>query len=213
MYNFYVMEGKKLIDYKPAQIHYERALGRLIDKELNEQMQGDTLKKFIWLSVKTINSSRTDELGYEQLKAKLQLLFWVTDLMGELTPIEFMQLFPITKEYKGEKYEMKDYFSTMAEVVKYPLDKPIGKEKILEFNMDYYNWEIIEFEVQKLSVISKIRRMEGQLGVFESFMEKQGIYPRTLRKQGNFLIDDETGERFEIKKPENKLKKLFSVVE
>lgn len=212
MYNFYVMEGKKLIDYKPTQMHYKNALVRLIDKVSNNEMQEDTLKKFIWLSVKVINSSKIEKLEHEQLEGRLQLLFFITDLMGNFTPVEFMQLFPIPKEYKGKKYGVKDYFSTMKEVEKYPLDEPIG-EKILEFIMDYYNWEIFEFECQKLSIISKIRRINGELGVMESLMEENGIHMQTLRQEDNFLIDDETGERFEILKPKKKLRKLFSIVE
>ncbi len=31
MYNFYVLDGKKLIDYKPKREHYARALERITD--------------------------------------------------------------------------------------------------------------------------------------------------------------------------------------
>ena len=31
MFNFYVKDGKKLIDYKPKQIHYARAVKRLLE--------------------------------------------------------------------------------------------------------------------------------------------------------------------------------------
>lgn len=43
-------------------------------------------------------------------------------------------------------------------------------------------------------------------------MEKIGIHPRTMYQDGAYMVDSETGERFEIMKPKNPLRKLFSVV-
>lgn len=210
-YDFYVVNGKKLIDYKPKREHYVRALQRMIEDDVHFPLKRDKLIKYIYLNVKLLVSSREDELSYEQLRERLQFMFNLTDLIGQLTPGEFMQIFPIPKEYDGERYGSKDYFSTMQEVRKYPFGQPIGADKIIKFIMDYYNWDIMEFEVKKLSIISKIRRLDGQKGVMEEFLENQGIQLKTLHQEGDYLVDDKTGEWHKICKPKNPMRKLFSV--
>lgn len=212
-YNFYVLEGKKLINYKPKSEHYERAIIRMIQEDLHCLEDRDKMKKYIFLNVKKFVTERNDKkkYTYEQLNNRLQFMFNLTDLMGRLTPVEFVQMFPIPKQYDGEKYSVKDYFSTIEEVSKYPQDRPIG-DKITEFLMEYYNWGIMRFEVVKISTISDIRRMEGQKGVFEEFAEQNGLRLQTFYQDGNEMVDSETGERFEIAKPKNPLRKLFSVV-
>lgn len=211
-YNFYVLEGKKLVDYKPKSNHYERAIIQMIQDDFYCLEDRDKMKKYIFLNVKKFATERQEEkYTYEQLNNRLQFMFNLTDLMGRLTPVEFMQMFPIPKEYDGEKYSVKDYFSTMEEVSKYPQDIPIG-DKITEFLMGYYNWDIMEFEVVKLCTISEIRRSQGQLGVMEQFAEDNGLHLQTFYQDGNEMVDSETGERFKIAKPKNPLRKLFSVV-
>lgn len=212
-YNFYVAEGKKLISYKPTAEHYKRAIFRMFKNDMDFLSDRDELIKFIFLCVKKISKERHcgKKDTYEEAQKRLDFMFAVTDLIGSLTPVEFMRLFPIPKEYDGEKYGVKDYFSTIKEVMKYPQDKLIG-ENAIEFLMEYYNWEVMEFEVAKLSTISHMRRMEGQKGVFEEFAEQNGLHLQTFYQDGNEMVDGETGERFEIVKPKNQLRKLFSAI-
>ena len=211
-YDFYVLEGKKLIDYKPKAEHYERAVIRMIEKDLNCLENRDRMKQFIFLNVRKFVCERHEKkFTYEELNNRLQFMFNLTDFMGRLTPIEFMHMFPIPKEYDGEKYGVKDYFSTIEEVNKYPKDKSIG-DKITEFLVEYYNWDIMKFEVLKLTTISNIRRMQGQQGIMEEFAEQNGMKLQTFHQEGNEMVNDETGERYEIVKPKNPMRKLFSVV-
>lgn len=212
-YKFYAVDGKKLVDYKPKAEHYERAILRIMDKDMDLLHARDKLAKYIFLNVKKFVLERHEKghYSYEQLNNRIQFMFVLTDLMSLLTPNEFVRMFPIIKEYDGELYGVKDYFSTIKEVQKYQQNKPIG-EKITEFLMEYYNWDIMEFEVLKLCTISDIRRMDGQLGILEQFAEDNGIYLQTFYQDGNEMVDSETGERFKIIKPKKKLKKLFTVV-
>lgn len=212
--DFYVLEGKKLIDYKPAAEHYERAISRMLEEDIDIISDKNRLIKFLFLCVNKFAKEMHYEkkCTYKELQTRLDSMFLITDLMGKLTPVEFMRLFPISKEYDGEKCDMKDYFYTIKEVRKYPQDNPIGDE-ITKFLMEYYNHKIIMFEVGKLSTISEIRRMEGGKGVFEEFAEQNGLHLQTLYKDGNEMVDKETGERFKISKPKNPLRKLFSVVQ
>lgn len=45
--------------------------------------------------------------------------------IGKLTPRQMMDLFPIKKEYDGERFGCKDYFYTRKSVEKYALDRKI----------------------------------------------------------------------------------------
>lgn len=212
-FDFYIIEGKKLIDYKPTAEHYERAIIRMFEKDIYSLLEKDNLIKYIFLNVRKFVKERHENKGktYEQLENRLKFMFALTDLIGRLTPVEIMQMFPIPKEYDGEKCGVKDYFSTIEEVSKYPKDKPIG-DKITEFLMEYYNWDIMEFEVLKLCTISDMRKMEGQMGVMEEFFELNGIHTQTFYQDGDYMVDTETGEQFKIKKPKNRMRKLFTVV-
>lgn len=212
-YDFYVIDGKKPIDYKPTAEHYERAIIRMIVDDLHFLKDRYKMKKYIFLNVKRFATERNNEkkYTYEQLDNRIQFMFYLTDLMGRLTPVEFMRMFPIIKEYNGKKYGTKDYFSTMEEVSKYSQEEPIG-DKISEFLMEYYNWDIMKFEVVKLCTMSKMRRMQGKLGIMEQFAEDNGIQLQTFYQVGDEMVDSETGERFKISKPQNPMRKLFTVV-
>lgn len=213
-YDFYVVEGKKLIDYKPKASHYERAIIRFLNNYGDSILDKEAAMKYIFLNLKKIVLERRDEkqCTYKELNNRLQHMFLLTDLMSVLTPNEFIRMFPIPKEYDGERYSMKDYFSTIKEVRKYKPDEPIGQENINKFLAEYYNWDVMEFEVAKLSTISDIRRMEGQKDLLEEFAEKNGVELQTFYQEGDYMVDRETGERFKIQKPKSKLRKLFTVV-
>lgn len=218
-YDFYVIEGKKLIDYKPKAEHYIRAFVKMVTND-STFLEGtysknkDKIMKFLFISVRSFSKGRAEETKgtYEETYGRLRFMMGLVDLMAQLTPEEFMRLFPIEKEYDGKRWGMKDYFSTMKEVRKYPLKKPIGADKIENFLMEYYNFDIMEFDVCRICTVSRLRRMEGQKGVMEEFMEEQGIHPKTHYQDGDYMVDSETGERFKIQKPKNRMRKLFSVV-
>ncbi len=98
----------------------------------------------------------------EEAEVRINAMSVIMSYMATLTPTrEFVRVFPIPKEYDGEKYSVKDYFSTIERLKKYPSDEEIRKDKIIEFLMEYYNWDIIKFEVKKLCLISYIRRLNG----------------------------------------------------
>ena len=44
MYNFYVIEGKKLINYKPGYEQYTRAFAR-VEEELEQKAEGISLEQ------------------------------------------------------------------------------------------------------------------------------------------------------------------------
>ncbi|RIJ64157.1 phage infection protein [Rummeliibacillus sp. POC4] len=97
----------------------------------------------------------------------------IKGMMSLLTPNEFMNIFPITKNYDGDKYGMKDYFYTRDYIRTLGTNHSIG-ENISDFLWEYWNLDILDFSVKYFSCLSDLRRYEGHLGVFEEFMASQG---------------------------------------
>lgn len=98
------------------------------------QIGQDTLpiiKKAIFYGVKMINTMK-DEILDEDLIYNFKLINSIIDMMSTITPKEFINIFPIKKDYKGYKFDTKDYFYTMDYLKTLDLDTPIG-DKILDF--------------------------------------------------------------------------------
>ncbi len=224
MYNFYVMEGKKFIDYKPKKEHYARALNRLAEEidsfacaRYSElfQFYPDKARQYLYLNIKFVKHAFDFNKDYtaEEIRDWFVLIEGIGNMIGCLTPKEFMQIFPVEKDFDGEKYQCKDYFYTMEYISRLDSNKPIGKDNASEFLFEYQNWDINEYMSAWMGIVNRMHKLHGGRDITEEFFEENGLHIRTMKREGDFLVDDETGERFEIKKSENKLKKLFSVVE
>lgn len=175
---------------------YRRALVRTLGEW--ESMPGDEIlaNRIIFYGVRHCNHSDYDEHDFEDVDARLYLIQMLKDMIGALSPAQLIKIFPITKDFKGHKYEAKDYFYTVTKLRKHGLNRPIGDQA---FNIlwDYINWDITEFMVHYLSAMSDMRRLMGKKGVMEQFCENNGITPHymaTDNKGRMFLTDGKTGE-------------------
>lgn len=66
----------------------------------------------------------------EQSQHRFQLIDSIFGVLGCLTLRNFVNTFPIDKTYDGEKWEEKDYFSTMKVLSKMDWDVPIGRDEL-----------------------------------------------------------------------------------
>jgi hypothetical protein len=132
-----------------------------------------------------------------------------------MTVNELVNMFPILKEYDGEKYECKDYFSTIQFLETLDWNKPIGQE-IHEFLSSYYNNDIINFCVKELLLMDKINKREGRKGIMEQFLEMadpQGkIDVITVHKDEGYIYHKNTGKTEKIRKPRKRKPSYMSVV-
>lgn len=96
-------------------------------------------------------------------------------IIGFLTLREFMNIFPIRKDFKSQKYGFKDYFHTIQAIQELGLemDEPIG-DKVLEFLVEYVNDDIDEFIAQSMIAMNAIRQHEGHLHLWEEFLASIG---------------------------------------
>lgn len=142
-------------------IVYLEALERFMEKYENkiipENLQRDELKKYVFLGVKYIGKSRyshNKNMNAEQEYKKIESIMAAIKLM---TPRELTQMFPIAKEYDGDKYESKDYFYTMDAIENIGIDSALGThENVINLLWDYTNHDISMFMVRWMGVVGDL---------------------------------------------------------
>ena len=67
----------------------------------------------------------------ERIEAVYRECSQIMAALGKLTPEELVQMFPIKKEYDGERWGVKDYFYVREAIERLEPDKPIGTEMLL----------------------------------------------------------------------------------
>ena len=123
----------------------------------------DNFKKLIYWSIRYLPHYENDNV-----EERFAYISCLKNCLKKLTYREFINLFPIAKEYDGAKSETKDYYSTMEYLNDKSLDDYI--EDPLELIFEYYNWDIIVFGVEVMSVTSEMQRIETGIGITEAFM-------------------------------------------
>lgn len=183
-------------------ILYLEAVGKQTEKYKKTQSKDD-LKKLIFYGVMAISKTikfKNDDSRFRIMR--FDFISLINLYIGKLTPTEFMQMFPIKKDYDGKRWEVKDYFYTMEEINKMVKDEPIG-DKVEEFLYDYHNDTIRYYSVEFMSSISDMRILKGEKGIFEEWAEDNGISISTMHKTAKgkeFMIDGKTGKSFKVKK-------------
>ncbi|MGN6713404.1 hypothetical protein [Anaerocolumna jejuensis] len=205
---------------KPKEEIYFNVMMRLIEtKGPIDGNDRDTLKQFCFVCIKYINaagSKRADKdlsvLTPEHIAAKFTLMDFIMESLGELTPQELMIMFPITKSYEGHKYQSKDYFTTLEDIRKYPVNEPIGRDNIFSLLWDYRNWDLNFFLVEYTSVMSDLNRLDTGKGIMEQFMEENGGETFTFHEEEGYMQSNKTGKVTKMYKPEKRVPKQFKVI-
>jgi len=146
---------------------------KLLEKHLEDEFDFDKHKKIIFWGVKSLGHGNREFLKKENAEERLSLYHFVSDLIDRITPRQLINIFPIAKEYDGDKYQMKDYFYAMNKCKEHGLDKPIGNS--FEFLWDYYNRDVGGFVVNYLSTLSDINKERSGQGLMESFLAESGV--------------------------------------
>ena len=142
----------------------EKAFIKSVD-DLSEERNPDTVKKAIYWSVCYI------PILYVEAEFKSKVIDSIKSLMTNITYREFIQLFPITKEYDGDKFGMKDYYSTIDYLKDFNLDDLIHDPE--ELIMEYYNPLILALGVEYMTVVSKMSRNHLGLDPFTAFFHPE----------------------------------------
>ena len=211
-----LIKGKK--KEKPTDEFFANKYGKIIERTLDEIINLpdiDNIPKLTGLVGKLyLSRIRYCCYAYEVISKKKNgiLKSEIDDLLlcfeealkslKTLTPKEFITLFPITKNYDGEKYECLDYFSTIELFKNIQMDKPlidINKiddlsekefaEKDKQINlliMEYQNKDIRKFNIKYLLLTSMKMRMETGKDLADTLVEK---YPELKGSKYTYFVD------------------------
>jgi hypothetical protein len=136
-----------------------------------EELTSDDYSRLVFYGINMLNTDKNESLEFGDLKKKFFQHQTIHSVISNLTPREFEGIFPIAKDYKGDRYGTKDYFSTRKMIDEIGRDNPIG-ENVEKFLFDYHNWEITHFIVDEMSVLSSLNRVKGRKGLMEQFTDE-----------------------------------------
>lgn len=127
------------------------------------------------------------------IETTFNLISSIFTVMSGLTPRNFMMNFPVSKEFDGEKWCSKDYFTTMNEINKLDIDKPIGSENLENLLWDYQNDLIRKCYAELLCTASAMRKAQGGKGIMEEWCEEMNIPTYTINKKDGYILNNQTG--------------------
>lgn len=135
------------------------------------------LEKYIFFGIKCFGVwseeiKHIKKVPDKTLKKMFEQYSRLMDHIELVTPRQFIQWFPVSKEYDGERWESKDYFYTMAVINDAGIDKPI--EEGFHFLWDYQNKDTKNFLVNYTSIISEMRKRETGLSLMDEFLNYKG---------------------------------------
>lgn len=157
----------------------------------------DDTKKLVLYGVKYVNTQCDNEFNTVDDAERFHGLVMAThDVIGLLTPNQFVNVFPIEKKYNGYKYQSKDYFYTMNYLNSLERDKPIKDQSmdggtVLGFLWEYCNMEVREFTVALMTSLSRLQRLNGEPTITDSLTKMLGVKSYTLCESNGkqFLLD------------------------
>lgn len=115
-----------------------------------------------------------EECNWEMQKAWVSML---DETIKQLTPLQFAQVFPITKEYKGHTWGSKDYYTVtdwIGENVGWNNKIPNG----IEFLLEYLNINVQLTAVRIMNILDKFHQRQTGSDSLIDFLKSQGVHIR-----------------------------------
>jgi len=100
--------------------------------------------------------------NHEDVKQDFEEIENLLVFVEHMTFHDFINTFPITKTYDGNKWECKDYFYTMDELRKFNMDNRIGYEKIRKLLWDYQNPLIHDLCIEFMTTVNELQKLQGE---------------------------------------------------
>lgn len=151
----------------------------------------------------TLRSSGCLKVTEESVKKDFYEADAMLTLISGLTPRNLMITFPIKKDFDGEKWGWRDYFSTIKDISEFDLDTQISKTEMMNLLTGYQNLMIDELILEALSTTSELRRMQTGKGLVEEFFEKEGLTTFTYNKDAGTLKENKPDKTAKPKRSGN----------
>lgn len=165
----------------------------------------DELMKVALCGVKYIKCVADIERENQRLDASYNTLFAVKEagfnlidalfgIIGRIKLNNLIKIFPIDKEYDGDKWGCKDYFYTMNVLKEKGLDNAVGHDGVFDLMWDYENRDLREVTVFFMSCMSAMYKQQTGVGIAEKFCDDNGIGTYTMDRENGLLIDNQSGK-------------------
>lgn len=136
----------------------------------------------------------TYQTPFEVKQNSFNLIGALFGIIGRIKLNNLLKIFPIDKEYDGDKWGCKDYFFTMEVLKEKGLDNAVDRDGVFDLMLDYMNKDLREFIVFYMSCMSVMYKQQTGVGIAEKFCEDNGIGTYTMDREKGLLIDNQTGE-------------------
>lgn len=136
----------------------------------------------------------TYQTPFEVKQNSFNLIGALFGIIGRIKLNNLLKIFPIDKEYDGDKWGCKDYFFTMEVLKEKGLDNAVGRDGVFDLMWDFMNKDLREFIVFYMSCMSVMYKQQTGVGIAEKFCEDNGIGTYTMDREKGLLIDNQTGE-------------------
>ncbi len=210
---FKVIQGGK--NEKIKKIEEAKQIRKERFKALYFEYKSKDIKKAIFYGIKYLSKCLPKDETYEQLLEIFMEFEYVKMLVSLITFKDFMNLFPIEKDFDGAKFQCKDYYSTIEYLEDKKLENEIGNDSDGLF-WSYYNTDVMNFGVMQALTVDRLRRFEGRLSLMEEFLEQEGlsdkVHTYTLHEKEGYMYDNTTGKTFKVKKPKKRKPSQFDVI-
>lgn len=127
-------------------------------------------------------------------EAGFNLMDALLGIIGRIKLNNLIKIFPVEKNYDGDKWDCKDYFFTMDVLKEKGFDNAVGRDEVFDLMWDYMNKDLREVTVFFMSCMSAMYKHQTGVGIAEKFCEDNGIGTYTIDKENGLLIDNQTGE-------------------
>jgi hypothetical protein len=122
----------------------------------------------------------------------------VTDTFASFSPAKIVQLFPQKKVYDGDKYECKDWYTSVEAVKEFGGDRSFaGDTKKASIFLTRLN-DILtaQFVISGWLLVDDLRKMEGKLSMLDEFFSNEHL-PKYRIVEGNNgkIFVDENGKK------------------
>lgn len=205
------IEKEKAIKNKKTEIY------KYLYEDYKYGMEHDRdLKKSIFYGIKYfVGVKLNTEMTYRDFLLLFVTMQDLNSSIRELYIKDFINMFPILKEYDGKRYECKDYFSTTEYLSTLNTnDRFETEEKIQEFFSYYYNNDIINYVVKQYLIVDKLRRFENMPSLMESFIDEidkeHKIDTYTYHEKEGYLYNKNTGKTIKVTKAKKRKPKYLN---
>lgn len=157
-----------------------------------ESPSKDTRKNVVFWAIKYI--PHIDDSDIEGREVLIQL---VNMELKKMNYREFVNIFPITKFYKGDKWDTKDYFFTMKYIEDHGgLDAYI--EEPFDMVWDYQNKYVRKFGVKWLNYVDDKMQEATGIDLFKAFFNTDDF---AKDSKGNLIGVDNKGKVHKVSNP------------